>query len=180
MTLPPLPPQPVPLCVIVLVIVAASTDIAARRIPNRVIAIGLAAALCVQVGLQGPSSGGLAWLSGAACGFALLLPFYLLRGMAAGDVKLLLTIGAFVGPAMTFRIALATFLIGGVWSVGLAVGRGRFRQLIANLRQIVGSWRSAPRQVLASGSALPESVGAIPYGVAMAAGTLGVLFAATF
>ncbi|MFL9866809.1 prepilin peptidase [Paraburkholderia fungorum] len=179
MTLPPLPPQPVPLCVIVLVIVAASTDIAARRIPNRVIAIGLAAALCVQVALHGPSSGGLEWLLGAACGFALLLPFYLLRGMAAGDVKLLLTIGAFVGPAMTFRIALATFLIGGVWSVGLAVSRGRFRQLIANLRQIVGSWRSAPRQVVANGHALPESVGAIPYGVAMAAGTLGVLFAAT-
>lgn len=54
MTLPPLPPQPVPLCVIVLVIVAASTDIAARRIPNRVIAIGLAAAFAVQVWLHGP------------------------------------------------------------------------------------------------------------------------------
>ena len=180
MTLPPLPPQPVPLCVIVLVIVAASTDIATRRIPNRVIAIGLAAALCVQVWLHGASNGGLEWLAGAACGFALLLPFYLQRGMAAGDVKLLLTIGAWVGPAMTFRIALATFLIGGVWSLGLAVSRGRFRQLIANLRQIVGAWRPVSSQPSASGMALSGSVGAIPYGVAMAAGTLGVLFAATF
>ncbi len=177
MTLPPLPPQPVPLCVIVLVIVAASTDIAARRIPNRVIAIGLAAAFAVQVWLHGPWNGGLEWLSGAACGFALLLPFYLLRGMAAGDVKLLLTIGAFVGPAMTFRIALATFLLGGVWSLGLAASRGHLRQLIRNLRQIVAVWRLAPRQVAASGI---ESVGTIPYGVAMAAGTLGVLFSAAF
>jgi prepilin peptidase CpaA len=179
MTLPPLPPQPVPLCVIVLVIVAASTDIATRRIPNRVIAIGLVAALCVQVWLHGPLNGGIDWLAGAAFGFALLLPFYLLRGMAAGDVKLLLTIGAWVGPAMTFRIALATFLIGGVWSLGLAVGRGRFRQLIANLRQIAGSWRLVPSQASESGVALPASAGAIPYGVAIAAGTLGVLFAAT-
>ncbi|HXZ08828.1 MAG TPA: prepilin peptidase, partial [Paraburkholderia sp.] len=122
---------------------------------------------------------GIDWLAGAACGFALLLPFFLVRGMAAGDVKLLLTIGAWVGPAMTVHIALATFLIGGVWSLGLAVSRGRFLQLVANLRQIMGSWRAVPSQAAVGGVALPTSVGAIPYGVAIAAGTLGVLFAAT-
>lgn len=179
MTPLPLPPQPVPLCVIVLVIVAASTDIVTRRIPNRVIVIGLAAALCVQVWLRGLTDGSLVWLAGAACGFALLLPFYLVRGMAAGDVKLLLTIGAWVGPAMTFHIALVTLLIGGVWSVGLVVGRRRVAQLMANLGQIVTSWRVTPQASL-SGVGLAASVGTIPYGVAIAAGTFGMLFAATF
>ncbi|SDR41542.1 prepilin peptidase CpaA [Paraburkholderia fungorum] len=174
MTPLPLPPQPVPLCVIVLVIVAASTDIVTRRIPNRVIAIGLVAALGVQLWLHGLANGALAWLAGAACGFALLLPFYLVRGMAAGDVKLLLTVGAWVGPVMTFHIALVTLVIGGVWSVGLVVGRRRVAQLLINLRQILTP------QTSSSGGRLTASVGSIPYGVAIAAGTLGMLFAATF
>jgi prepilin peptidase CpaA len=164
--------------VIVLVIVTASTDITSRRIPNRVIAIGLVAALAVQIWLRGPLGGGLDWLAGAACGFGLLLPFYLLRGMAAGDVKLLLMIGAWVGPAITWRIALATFLIGGVWSLGAAVCRGRFGRLLANLRQLASGWRSTPGQPPVLSDAHFGSVGAIPYGVAIAAGTLGVLFAA--
>lgn len=178
MTLPPLPPQPVPLCVIVLVIVTASTDITSRRIPNRIIAIGLVAALAMQIWLHGPLVGGFEWLIGAAAGFALLLPFYLLRGMAAGDVKLLLTIGAWVGPAMTLHIALATFVIGGVWSLGLLLTRGRFMQLVSNLSHFAAIWRSGQRQGAAFGRVPIESVGAIPYGVAIAAGTLGVLFAA--
>jgi prepilin peptidase CpaA len=178
MTPLPLPPQPVPLCVIVLVIVAASTDIVTRRIPNRVIASGLVTALCVQLWLHGLASGALTWLAGAACGFALLLPFYLVRGMAAGDVKLMLTIGAWVGPAMTFQIALVTLVIGGIWSIGIVLFRGRFRQLLANLAQILIAWRATP-QAATSGVGLATSVGTIPYGVAIAAGTLGMLFATT-
>jgi len=178
MTLPPLPPHPVPLCVIVLVIVTASTDITARRIPNRVIALGLAAALAVQIWLHGPLAGSLEWLAGAACGFALLLPFYLLRGMAAGDVKLLTMIGAWVGVTMTWHIALATFLIGGLWSVGLVIRRGSVGRLFANLRQLMYGWVAAPLRQPALIDARASSVGTIPYGVAIAAGTLGMLFAA--
>jgi len=178
MTLPPLPPHPVPLCVIVLVIVTASTDITARRIPNRVIALGFAAALAVQTWLHGPFAGPLEWLAGAACGFALLLPFYLLRGMAAGDVKLMLTIGAWVGAALTWRIVVATFLIGGVWSLAFALYTGRFARLLVNLRQLMSGGLSAPLRQANLNTTESISVGAIPYGVAIAAGTLGMLLAA--
>ncbi|MGF6485744.1 A24 family peptidase [Paraburkholderia sp. JPY419] len=178
MTLPPLPPHPVPLCVMVLAIVAASTDLTARRIPNRLIALGLCVALIVQMSIHGPLAGALEWLIGAACGFAVLLPFYLLRGMAAGDVKLLMTIGAWVGPSLTWRIALATFLIGGLWSLLIVLCRGRFARLRANLRQLIGGLVVAPLTQPSLIDAQSESVGAIPYGVAIAAGTLGMLFAA--
>ncbi|MBB5497650.1 prepilin peptidase [Paraburkholderia sp. MM5384-R2] len=178
MTLPPLPPHPVPLCVIVLAIVAASTDLTARRIPNRLISLGLAVALAVQMSIHGPLAGALDWLIGAACGLALLLPFYLLGGMAAGDVKLLMMIGAWVGPALTWRIALATFLIGGIWSLLIVLCRGRFARLLANLRQLIGGLVVAPLTQPNLIDAQSESVGSIPYGVAIAAGTLGMLFAA--
>ncbi len=95
-----LPPQPIPLCVTLLAVVAASIDLASRRIPNRLIALGLAGALVAQCALPGPHTGFAAWLAGAATGAGLLLPFYLVRGMAAGDVKLMLAIGAWVGPTL--------------------------------------------------------------------------------
>lgn len=173
-----LPPQPIPACVIVLAIVTASTDLTCRRIPNRIIAIGLAASLAVQVWLNGPLAGSAHWLAGALTGFAVLLPFYLLRGMAAGDVKLLLTIGAWVGPAMTLRIALATFIAGGIWSLCVILRRGRTRQLLVNLWCIVSSaWRPGQQMAGIPQYQQIESVGSLPYGVAIAAGTLGVLFA---
>ena len=56
--LPAALPHPVPLCVTLLVVVAASTDITSRRIPNRLVAIGLAGALIAQCALHGVQAAG--------------------------------------------------------------------------------------------------------------------------
>jgi prepilin peptidase CpaA len=172
-----LPPQPIPLCVVLLAIAAASTDLVARRIPNGIVLSGLIAALGMQLWLFGFGAGAAGWCEGALAGFALLIPFYLLRGMAAGDVKLLTMIGAWVGPAMALHIALATFLIGGVWSLVVIVQHGRLRQLwqvafegTARLMSGTSAMTSMPTP--------PAKLGTLPYGVAIAAGTIGVLFVA--
>lgn len=175
--LPVLPSHPIPLCVTVLVIVAASTDITSRRIPNRLVAFGLALALFAQCLLFGLSAGAINWLAGAATGFGMLLPLYLLRGMAAGDVKLMLMIGAWVGPALTAWIVLATFVAGGAGALAIVLWRGRVRQLLANVRCLLA--RAVIGQRGGPASAQIESVGSLPYGVAIAAGTLGTLFAAS-
>ncbi|AOJ07857.1 A24 family peptidase [Burkholderia mayonis] len=173
-----LPPQPIPLCVTLLAVVAASIDLASRRIPNRLIALGLAGALVAQCGLPGPHTGFATWFAGAATGAGLLLPFYLLRGMAAGDVKLMLAIGAWVGPSLALRIVLTTFVVGGAWALAVALKRGQFRKLLANLRHLFVS--AALLRDPSAARAAPEidSVGTLPYGVAIAIGTLGVLFTA--
>ncbi|WP_027817616.1 A24 family peptidase [Paraburkholderia bannensis] len=174
-----LPPQPVPLCVVVLAIVTASTDLVARRIPNRIVLTGLIAALLAQVWLWGPQRGGAIWIEGALAGFALLLPFYLVRGMAAGDVKLMTTIGAWVGPAFALHIVLVTLLVGGVWSIAVIVKRGKTRDLIRLIRRSC-AWL-LPDAVgigVATTHAQPASLGTLPYGVAIASATIGVLFAA--
>ena len=178
MSFAPFPPQPIPLCVIGLVVLTASTDIVCRRIPNRVIAMGLIAALLVQAYLQGPVTGIGNWLAGGLAGFALLLPLYVLRATAAGDVKLLTMVGAWVGPTMILYIALATFVIGGVWSVAWTLLRGRMQQLLLNLWCLMhGGWRTERGGVAASPRF--ESVGSLPYGVSIAAGTLGILIMST-
>jgi prepilin peptidase CpaA len=164
-----LPPQPIPLCVIGLVIVTASTDIVRRRIPNPIILAGLIAALIAQGCLNGPLTGVANWLAGAVTGFTLLLPFYLLRGMAAGDVKLLTMIGAWVGPMLTIQIALTTFLLGGIWSLIIIVQRSRTRQHFARFLRIAGRALHLGPQAAAIELQQTGSVGSIPYGVAIAA-----------
>lgn len=171
-----LPPQPVPLCVIALAILAASTDIVSRRIPNLLIVLGLVSALAVQIALRGAFSGCAIWLGGAVTGFALLLPFYLLRGMAAGDVKLLMMLGAWLGAAATVDIAVNTFIIGGVWSLGVALMRGQLARLMGNVVALLAGAGRAARLAGVPAGAVRESVGSIPYGVAIAAGTVAVLF----
>jgi prepilin peptidase CpaA len=177
----PLPPTPIPLCVILWVLVAASTDLAARRIPNWLVVSGLLAALAVRIWLQG-AVGSLDWLEGMLTGFGILLPFYILRGMAAGDVKLMSMVGAWVGPVLGFDIALTTFVIGALWSIALVLLWGRLHQLVVNLILIATARRTPDSPSDASSTApagLVQSVGSIPYGVAIAIGTIGMLSVAT-
>lgn len=175
MSIVPLPPQPIPPLVVGLVILTASTDIVCRRIPNPVIALGLVAAFVVQAFLLGPVTGIGAALAGTLAGFALLIPLYLLRATGAGDVKLLAMIGAWVGPTMILYVALASFVIGGLWSVAWTLFRGRMQQFLLNLWAMAhGGWRL--QHETTSVQAGIKSVGTLPYGVAIAAGTLVTLY----
>lgn len=173
-----LPPQPIPLCVVLLAIVTASTDLVARRIPNRIVLGGLITALLAQLCLLGLLKGGAAWFEGALAGFALLLPFYLVRGMAAGDVKLMMTIGAWVGPAFAVHIVLVTLLIGGLWSVVVIVKRGKSKDLMRLIRNLCARWLPGAAWTGVTPRAQPAALGTLPYGVAIAGATIGVLFAA--
>jgi prepilin peptidase CpaA len=180
MHLAQLPPYPVPLCVSVWVLVAASMDLVSRRIPNWLVGSGLLVALAVLVWLHGAAAGGAAWFMGAATGFAALLPFYLLRGMAAGDVKLMAMVGAWLGASAACYVVLATFVVGGIASVLVVACRGHLVRLFRNVRALALRTRLQLTHRVApapSAQADAESVGSIPYGVAIAAGTLGVLCA---
>ncbi|WP_421380777.1 A24 family peptidase (plasmid) [Paraburkholderia sp. DD10] len=165
----PLPPI-IP-CVIALVIAAASTDIQCRRIPNMLVGVGLLGALLVQCWLRGFLGGVGAWLAGAVVGLVLFLPLYMLHGMAAGDVKLLAMVGAWIGPLLVFQTALATCVIGGVWLLALTARRRQLKKVVRNILSLV-------HPALRGGAAASiESVGSVPYGVAIATGTVVVLLA---
>jgi prepilin peptidase CpaA len=143
---------------------AAATDLARRKIPNRLVLCGLCGALALHL-LPGAASSALTWLGGALTGLLLFLPLYMLRGMAAGDVKLMAMVGAFCGPAPALRIGLATVLIGALMALSIVAWRGRGRATLARLRFLL-----SPRAAAAAAPA--ASVGGMPYGVAIALGTL--------
>jgi prepilin peptidase CpaA len=110
--------------------IAALADLRARRIPNWLTGGGLLLGLAFNVvlasladGASGPLAGALGSVVGAALGFALLLPLYLIRvrgsgrAMGAGDIKLLAALGAIAGPQALVSIAFYSALAGAAQAI---------------------------------------------------------------
>jgi prepilin peptidase CpaA len=165
---------------ICLVAQAAVTDLAMRKIPNVLILSGLLLALILHLLAGQPWAPVSQWLAGSLAGFFLFLPLYLLRGMAAGDVKLMAMVGAFSGPLAALQIAALSYLIGGAMALLLVQISGRGRDSWRNLAQICKPllMRLAGVPLLPVPLAPAASVGGIPYGVAIALGTAGVVVSA--
>lgn len=159
----------------VFLLAAVWTDLANRKIPNRLVYSGVGVALVCQTAL--PSGEGL-WVSlqGLGVGLVLLLPLYLVRAMGAGDVKLMAMAGAFVGPKMIIGAALVTLVAGGVMAVMVALKQRAFWRLIENLKvMLFGSMARLADGQLPIPEQPAASVGKLPYALAIAAGTLGYL-----
>jgi prepilin peptidase CpaA len=155
----------VPIIVVAIGIVACITDVRSRKIPNL---LTFGAALC-GILFHSALSGwpGLVTAAGGwAIGVALFLPFFLLRGMGAGDVKLLAALGAWLGPMQTIWLALFTSIAGGVMALIVALSTGYLRTTFRNIGSMLLYWyvagpRPVPEQTLErSGS--PRLAYAIP------------------
>lgn len=157
---------------LLLVAAAAINDLASRRIPNLLLLSGLAVALSLHALSPQPGKALLACVAGAGAGLLIFLPFYLVRGMAAGDVKMMATVGAFTGPAAALHIGVLAWCAGGVMALILILFRGQFRLALANMQNIL--WQAALKRSSPSVER-PKSAGSIPYGVAIAAATIYVL-----
>jgi prepilin peptidase CpaA len=172
------PVQPyLDLSLLLLVVAAAVNDLASRRIPNRLLLAGWVLALPLHALSAAPGAGLAGSLSGAAVGLLLFLPLYLMRGMAAGDVKLMATVGAFAGPALAFQIAILTWCVGGLMALAIIVAKGRVRSAFRNVLDLLLPLLMRVPGLPAAPTLRQPSVGSMPYGVAIAAGTVLVLVA---
>lgn len=165
-----------------LLLAAVILDMHSRRIPNALVALGtcaafvlgvLAAAGNTGVALDHSAGAVLFALGGIAVGFAALCPLYALRAMGAGDVKLMMMVGAFLGPLQTLGAVVLTFAAGGVLALVMALWQRSFAQLALNLRYMLGA--SAVRAADGDGpriEPLHHTAGRMPYAVAIAIGTL--------
>ena len=154
---------------------AAVSDYRTHRIPNWLVLSGALFGLIYNTALPpSPHANILFPLAGLGLGLLLFLPLYLVRLMGAGDVKLLAMVGAFLGPGDTFRAALASMIVGGVLSIVFVLVRGTARRLLYNL----GSLFQLGLLSVAGGSkpnlriGADVSAGKLPYGVAIAIGTI--------
>jgi prepilin peptidase CpaA len=158
---------------LLMVSIAAVNDLATRRIPNRLLLAGLAGALLLHVLSAEPGTTLLSALGGMLLGLAIFLPFYLVHGMAAGDVKMMAVVGFFTGPTEAFQIAIFTWCAGGVMALFLLLLSSRLRQAFVNVGHLLSGLVMPGTRM--SGMTLPQSAGSLPYGVAIALGTIVVL-----
>lgn len=156
---------------IVLVALAARDDLLRHRIPNSLNVAFLVLGLGLAV-IAGGWSGLGKSVAGAAVGCATLLPFYMLRGMGAGDVKLMAVAGAFLGPRGAFIAALLALLFGFVLAVALLLWRLAEARQVAPAAAVDGA--TAPWRVAATISTTRKE--RFPYAVAVGAGVLAALW----
>lgn len=150
-------------------IAAAWCDYRQRRIPNALTVAALATGLVLRGILGWPAL--VDGLVGALLAFVLTLPFLMLGVLGGGDAKLLMAIGAFMGPRDFLRAGILIAIIGGIMGVIDAGRRRALLPVLYNCGEIVKHWATLGRHGANRSFA---SVGAltIPYGIAIAAGAL--------
>ena len=130
--------------------------------------------------------GGLgAALVGTMVGCALLIPMYAIGGMGAGDVKMTMGfgswIGAFYGLPDAVYIIFWAFAIGsiagGVIALGMIAVRGKYRQNIENVREILGDFGSSSSvgEIHAKANKRRPRWHRLPYGVPLCIGFVSYL-----
>jgi prepilin peptidase CpaA len=107
-----------------LLVVAVVSDLRRHRIPNLLILSGLCLGLASQAYTSGVTGIGNGTL-GLLVGFAVFLPLYALGGMAAGDVKLMAMVGAFMTPQAALWAALFSLIAGGLCGFLIVLARGQ-------------------------------------------------------
>jgi prepilin peptidase CpaA len=158
---------------VTLVSVAALYDLRFRKIPNWLNVGGLVFAIafaCLEGGFEGLKTAGF----GALCALAIYAPLYLLRGMGAGDVKLMAAVGALCGPGNWIVLFLLTALLGGVASVGLILYRRSGWETLRNVATIVGELihGRAPANAFPNLDIRNDKALRMPHGVVIAVGSL--------
>ena len=141
-------------------VLAVRQDLVEHRISNKLTIAALAAGLVMHTVFNGVA-GSMHALAGAGVGLACLLPLYLLKGMGAGDVKLMGAVGAFLGPLDAFLAAAIALVFGALLAVAVAV------------------WRLFESRAALSGASATMSTirkAHFPYAVAIGLGAIGALW----
>jgi prepilin peptidase CpaA len=170
-------------------VVAAVIDGWKLKVPNwltfPLIISGWLFGLCHNFGwLEGSGIGGIgAALAGTALGFALLLPVYAIGGMGAGDVKMQMGFGSWVGAffglgfglKVIFYAFCAATIIGGLMAAVMIVFRGQYRRNAENTRAIVGDLVSAGSVGAVADRAAQRKprMHLLPYGIPLCIGFVG-------
>jgi prepilin peptidase CpaA len=178
-------------------VVAAVIDGWKLKVPNwltfPLIFSGWALGLVHDLGwLSGTGSGGIgASLAGTGLGFALLLPVYAIGGMGAGDVKMQMGFGAWIGAFyglsrtdahpgalwIVFWAFIVAALIGGAIALVMILLRGQFRRNLANTRAILGDLVGAGGIGVVADRAAQRKprMHLLPYGIPLCLGFISYL-----
>src|SRR4051794_33292723 len=171
-------------------IVAAVIDGWKLKVPNwltfPLVLSGWALGLLHNFGLlEATGVGGIgASLAGAALGFALLFPVYAIGGMGAGDVKMQMGFGAWIGAFYGFEggaigiiwwaFALAV-IIGGILATFMILARGQYRRNLLNTKAILGDLAGGVGNAAGQAAERKPRMHLLPYGIPLCLGFVSYL-----
>jgi prepilin peptidase CpaA len=156
------------LILVPLLLIASVTDVREQRIPNWLTYSVALAALIYRTGAEG-TLGFVAGIEGLALGIGCLLPFYMGRGMGAGDVKLMGAVGALLGPKGVWLAFICSSLAGGVYALVLLAHCGRLRDALRDYGAMLAVFFTTG--TIVSISPPVRNKPNLRYGIAIAAGT---------
>ena len=150
--------------------VGAVSDIRSARIPNYLTYSSLAVALVLRsaLGWAGLRSGAVGML--VAGGFFLVL--FVMGAMGGGDLKLMASVGAWVGREQVITILLAAAFAGGFLAVVRIVFGRRGRQTLWNLLELIRFRLTSGVQPHPLLNVREPGSERVPYGLAIAMATL--------
>lgn len=156
-----------------ILVAAAVWDLHEKRVPNRLTLVALAAGIIFGVVQEAGWPVGA--MAGAGVAFVATLPLFFLGAIGGGDAKLLIGVGAFLGPAGLVSAAVYAGVLGGAMSLFEATRRGVILPLLVRAGDLVLYMVTFGRQ--GRRQALGRSPGVtIPYALAIAAGALVAWF----
>ncbi len=152
-------------------LLAGWVDFRTSKIPNWLTVPALILGVGVHILVAG-WPGAKTSLEGAGLALVLLLPLVLLRGLGAGDWKLMGAVGAFLGPLMFLFVLVGSILVSGLMAMVAIMRTHRVVETIRNMWVLVRGFfsfglRANPKISLDNPTLLK-----VPFGVAVAVSTL--------
>ncbi len=152
-------------------LLAGWVDFRTRKIPNWLTVPALVLGIGMHTVVAG-WSGTIASLEGAGLALVILLPLVLLRGLGAGDWKLMGAVGAFLGPLMLLFVLLGSIFVSGFMAIVAILRTQRVGETLRNIVVLVRGFfafglRTNPKISLDNPALLK-----VPFGVAVAVSTL--------
>lgn len=114
-------------------------------------------------------------LEGLFLGIAFFIPFYLVAGMGAGDVKLMGAIGGLLGPKGIIMASFGTALAGGVYALAVLAFHGHVKDTMQRY-WLMFKVLVVTRKISYIPPEKGEKKPMLAYGVAIATGTLCSVF----
>jgi len=149
--------------------VAAIIDIRIQKIPN-LLTYPAATLVIIYHSIVNGSNGLFFSLLGGVVGLSLLFVPYLLKGMGAGDAKLLAVVGATIGAKAVFYAFLCIAIVGGIYALIVPLTcnyqfRRSYKNLLISVVNLLLMRKYIPDQTK------NKNMARLSYGVAIGLGT---------
>lgn len=168
----------------IFLLIAMLQDMRRYRISNKLIVIGAVSGVMLNMILPAEMEikNAANALAGMAAGLLIFLPFYMLKVMGAGDVKLMAMIGAFSGPQSIPVIAIYTIICGGILSLIVVAYRGELLHVALNIWFVLERQLEKLKRKKTSDRVYGQDLNLIkfPFSIAIAAGTAMYLIGASY